>query len=424
MKILVIGSGGREHALCDALKRSASVICGPGNAGIAADVPCVELKTYERVVQYCASEAIDLVVIGPEQPLVNGLADLLRAQRIAVFGPSRLAAQLEGSKDFTKKLCDAAQIPTAAYATFDQLAPALAYVQQRGAPIVIKADGLAAGKGVTVAMTLAEAQTALGECFDGRFGAAGARVVIEEYLEGEEVSFFALCDGETAIEFASAQDHKRAFDGDAGPNTGGMGTYAPAPIMTPALRTQVMETIIYPAISYMRKQQMPYVGVLFAGLMITKDGPKLIEFNCRFGDPETQVMVPRVQNDLADLLMAAATGQLSGKTVSLSSQSALCVVMASKGYPGEYTTGSVIGGTENLAAMEHVKLYHAGTRRGRNCGKLKANGGRVLNVVAMGDTVAQAQQRAYAAVDMIDWPQGFCRRDIGRRAVVAAQKIA
>ena len=424
MKILVIGSGGREHALCHALKSTASVTCSPGNAGIMGDVPCIELNGFDAIIDHCRQETVDLVVIGPEQPLVDGLADALEVAGIAVFGPSQKAAQLEGSKDFTKKLCDAANIPTAAYATFDAETPALDYVRKAGAPIVIKADGLAAGKGVTVAMSLPEAESAINECFDGRFGAAGTKVVIEEYMEGDEVSFFALCDGETAIPFASAQDHKRVGDGDTGPNTGGMGTYSPAAIFTPAMQQEVMERIIHPAVKEMKAQGMPYKGVLFAGLMLTKGGPKLIEFNCRFGDPETQVMLPRVQGDLAALLLACATGKLKGQAVTLSNNAALCVVMAAKGYPGDYEKGSEIRGLEQAEAIEGIKVYHAGTRRGRNCGKLKANGGRVLGVVAVADSIAAAQAKAYQAVDQIHWPQGFCRRDIGWRAIDATKKTA
>lgn len=427
MRILVIGSGGREHALCRALKAAPSctyLACAPGNAGIADDVPCLALEGFDAIANYCAQEQMDLVVIGPEQPLVEGLADFLRGKKIAVFGPSQKAAQLEGSKDFTKKLCDAYHIPTAAYSTFEDAASAIAYVKSQGAPIVIKADGLAAGKGVTVAQTETEACDAINECFDGRFGSAGARVVIEECMVGEEVSFFALCDGEVAIEFASAQDHKRVGDGDTGPNTGGMGTYSPAPVMDPAMRKQVMETIIIPAVNGMKTDGMPYSGVLFAGLMMTQSGPKLIEFNCRFGDPETQVMLPRMQSDLAILLMACATGTLAGQAVSLSDQAAVCVVMAAKGYPADYEKGSEIRGIEKAEALAGVSVYHAGTRRGRNCGKLKANGGRVLGVTALGVSLAEAQKQAYLAVDLIDWPQGFCRRDIGLRAVQHMKKTA
>ena len=418
MKILVIGSGGREHAICRALKQSPSVtklFCAPGNGGIAQDAECVQLHGYPMIIQCCQKENIDLVVIGPEQPLVEGLADLLREADINVFGPSAKAAQLEGSKDFTKQLCDRMNIPTAAYATFDNKADALAYLEQQGAPIVIKADGLAAGKGVTVAMNLEQAKQAVEECFDGRFGEAGSKVVIEEFLEGEEVSVFALCDGERAVEFASAQDHKAVGEGDTGPNTGGMGTFSPAPIMSDALRSTVMEQIIQPAVTGMKEMGMPYQGVLFAGLMITKHGPKLIEFNCRFGDPETQVMLPRLESDLAQILHATATGELDKVQVKLRNEAALCVVMAANGYPGAYEKGTRIRGIDAAEALDGVTVFHAGTKEEN--GEIYATGGRVLGVTALAPTIAAAQEQAYKAVDRIVWPEGFCRRDIGWRAV-------
>ena len=419
MKILVIGSGGREHALVHALKSSASrpdVRCAPGNAGIARDVPCLTLPSHAAIVEYCIKEHIDLVVVGPEQPLVEGLADQLRAAGIATFGPSAKAAQLEASKDFTKKLCDRYSIPTAAYATFTDAASALAYLERHGAPIVVKADGLAAGKGVTVAMTKADATKAIEECFGGAFGAAGAVVVLEEYLEGEEASFFALCDGVTAVAFASAQDHKRAYDGDAGPNTGGMGTYSPTPLMTEAMQQRIMETMILPTVRGLALEGIHYVGVLFAGIMLTREGPKLIEYNCRFGDPETQSMLARFTGDFALLLASCARGALQPSHLKFSEESAVCVVMAAKGYPGAYEKGTVIRGLEQAA--QHAKMLHAGTVYEN--GQWKAAGGRVLNVVASAPDLQAARDSAYAAIDRIDWAEGFCRRDIGWRALPKA----
>lgn len=427
MKILVIGSGGREHALCWRLAQSPSakaIYCASGNAGIDAVAECVDLASHADILAFCKSTAIDLVVIGPEQPLVEGLADSLRACNIPVIGPNQLAAQLEGSKDFTKKLCDKYNIPTASYATFDAAEPALAYVQKHGAPIVIKADGLAAGKGVTVAMTLAEAEQAVRECFDGRFGAAGARVVIEEFLDGEEASFFALCDGETAIAMGSAQDHKRAFDGDTGPNTGGMGTYSPALVVTDAITEQVMREMILPAVAGMKADGIPYHGFLFAGLMIKDGKAKLIEFNCRMGDPETQVLLPRIEGDFAQALHKAATGKLAEVQFTLSNTAAVCVVMAANGYPDAYEKGTIIEGVDTANALEGVMVFHAGTRRGRSCGKLKANGGRVLGVTALASSIEAAQAQAYKAVDAIVWPEGFCRRDIAWRAVAQHKATA
>lgn len=418
MKILVIGAGGREHALCWALARSASkpqLFCAPGNAGIATVASCVTIKGNDAIVNFCRQEAIDLVMIGPEQPLVDGLADALNAAAIPVIGPSAKAAQLEGSKDFTKQLCDRYHIPTAAYQTFDAAAPAIDYVRAQGAPIVVKADGLAAGKGVTVAATIEEAVAAIEDCFSGKFGAAGAKVVIEECLIGEEASFFALCDGDTAIQIGSAQDHKRVGDGDTGPNTGGMGTYSPAPVMTATLDKQVMEEIILPAVRGMKQDGIPYRGILFAGLMITASGPKLIEFNCRFGDPETQVVLPRITGDLAQILLQAATKGLEGMYIELSNDAALCVVMASNGYPGNYTSGTVIRNLEVLETHGGVVVFHAGTKT--DGGKLVATGGRVLGVTAIASTLKDAQTMAYTAIDQIDWPEGFCRRDIGWRAL-------
>lgn len=420
MKVLLIGSGGREDALAHALVRSprlTKLYAAPGNPGIARVADCVALDTADHaaVVAFCREAAIDFVVVGPEVPLVAGLVDDLAAAGIAAFGPKKLAARLEGSKGFTKDICAKYAIPTAAYGRFGDLAAARAYLAKVGAPIVVKADGLAAGKGVTVAMTLPEAEAALADCFAGAFGAAGAEVVIEEFMEGEEASFFALCDGETALAFASAQDHKRVGEGDTGPNTGGMGAYSPAPVMTPDLGERVMAEIIRPTVAAMKAEGCPFTGVFFAGLMITADGPKLIEYNTRFGDPETQVMMQRLESDLLDLLVATTDGTLADKTVALSPDAALTVVVAAEGYPGAVAKGSEIRGLARAEATPGVFVYHAGTRADGD--RILANGGRVLAVTARGSTVAEAQSRAYAAVDALDWPEGFCRRDIGWRAV-------
>lgn len=415
MKILVIGSGGREHALVKALLRSKSareIVCSPGNAGIARDVACVPLDEC-NIAGYCQREAIDLVVIGPEQPLVDGLADQLRAVGIAVFGPSARGAQIEASKDFTKKLCDTYRIPTARYATFTTKTEALAYVTQHGAPIVVKADGLAAGKGVTVAMDIDAALQAVHECFDGAFGTAGHRVVLEEFLEGEELSFFALCDGKRALAFASAQDHKRAFDGDQGPNTGGMGTYSPTPAASEKLHQRIMREMIEPTVKGLASEGIPYIGVLFAGLMLTAEGPKLIEYNARFGDPETQVMLARFTGDLAALLHSCAIGKLDASHMKFSDHAAVCVVMAANGYPGSYQKGTEIRGLDQAA--RHATVLHAGTAQ--KDGQMVANGGRVLNIVSTASTFQEARTSAYEAVDAIDWSGGFCRRDIGWRAL-------
>ena len=416
MKILVIGSGGREHALVKALKHSPSapqVFCSPGNAGIAREVTCVALSGNDAIVVYAREQKIGLVVIGPEQPLVDGLADALRAAGIPTFGPSAKGAQLEASKDFTKKLCDKYHIPTARYATFEDKEAALAYLAQQGAPMVVKADGLAAGKGVTVAMTKEEAQAAIEDCFGGAFGAAGAKVVLEEFLEGEEASFFALCDGERAIAFASAQDHKRAFDGDTGPNTGGMGTYSPTPIMAGDMHARLMREMIEPTVKGLLSEGIPYIGVLFAGIMVTKDGPKLIEYNARFGDPETQVMLARFSGDLAELLLSCATGQLEKKHLRFNDDAAICVVMAAKGYPGSYAKGTPIRNLDKAARL--ASILHAGTAE--KDGEIVANGGRVLNIVATEQSLGKARDAAYSAIREIDWPEGFCRKDIGWRAL-------
>ncbi|MER9745970.1 phosphoribosylamine--glycine ligase [Mesorhizobium sp. M0140] len=423
MNVLLLGSGGREHALAWKIAASpllTKLYAAPGNPGIGSEAELVklDLADHAAVAAFCREKKIDLVVIGPEGPLVAGIADDLRAENIRVFGPSKAAAQLEGSKGFTKDLCARYDIPTAAYGRFSDLASAKAYVEKTGAPIVIKADGLAAGKGVTVAMTPSEAQAALDACFDGSFGAAGAEVVVEEFMTGEEASFFCLCDGNTALPFGTAQDHKRVGDGDTGPNTGGMGAYSPAPVMTPELVERTMREIIEPTMRGMAELGAPFSGVLFAGLMITDKGPRLIEYNTRFGDPECQVLMMRLKDDLLVLLNAATDGQLAHTSVRWRDEAALTVVMAARGYPGTPEKGSVIRGVED-AASDGVEIFHAGTAI--NGGALVANGGRVLNVTASGATVGEAQKRAYAALDRIDWPDGFCRRDIGWQAVAREQ---
>lgn len=419
MRVLLIGSGGREHALAWKLAASpllTKLYAAPGNPGIAREAELVKLDIADHaaVAAFCKNNAIDLVVVGPEGPLVAGIADDLRDQGIRVFGPSKRAARLEGSKGFTKDLCAKYDIPTAAYGRFTDLAAAKAYVEKVGAPIVIKADGLAAGKGVTIAMTLDEARAALDACFDGAFGDAGAEVVVEEFMTGEEASFFCLCDGTTALPFGTAQDHKRVGDGDIGPNTGGMGAYSPAPVMTPEMVERTMREIVEPTMRGMAELGAPFAGILFAGLMITDKGPKLIEYNTRFGDPECQVLMMRLKDDLLVLLNAAVDGQLAHSSVRWRDEAALTVVMAARGYPGTPEKGSVIRGLDE-AAGDAVEIFHAGTAI--NGGALVANGGRVLNITASGKTVGEAQSRAYAALDRIDWPQGFCRRDIGWQAV-------
>jgi phosphoribosylamine--glycine ligase len=375
----------------------------------------LDITDHAAVVAFCRANAIDFVVVGPEAPLVAGIADDLEAAGIKTFGPSRAAAQLEGSKGFTKDLCKANAIPTAAYERFNAAQPAKAYVRDRRAPIVVKADGLAAGKGVIIAQDLAEAEAAIDMMFGGGLGSAGAEVVIEEFLDGEEASFFALCDGDNAIALAAAQDHKRVGDGDTGPNTGGMGAYSPAPVMTPAMIARTMDEIVRPTLRAMKALGAPYKGVLFAGLMITAEGPKLIEYNVRFGDPETQVLMMRLMSDLLPALIAARDGQLKSFDLRWYPDAALTVVMAAKGYPGQYTRGSVIEGLDAAAQVEGVEVFHAGTKA--EGGKILANGGRVLNVTARGKLVAEAQARAYSAIERIRWPDGFCRRDIGWQAI-------
>lgn len=419
MNVLLIGSGGREHALAWKIAASpllTKLYAAPGNPGIAQEAECVALDVadHDAVIAFARDKNIDLVVVGPEAPLVAGIADPLEAAGIRVFGPSQAAAQLEGSKGFTKDLCARFDIPTAAYGRFNNAPKAKAYARQVGAPIVVKADGLAAGKGVTVAMTLDEALEAIDACFEGAFGAAGAEVVVEEFMEGEEVSFFCLCDGKTALPFGSAQDHKRVGEGDTGPNTGGMGAYSPAPVFSVEMEAQVFAEIIEPTMRGMAEIGAPFKGVLFAGLMITRDGPKLIEYNARFGDPECQVLMLRLRDDVLTLLNAAVDGQLAHSSARWHDDAALTVVMAAKGYPASPEKGSVISGVED--STDGVKIFHAGTSLNAE-GKLIASGGRVLNITATGKTVSEAQSRAYAALDRIDWPQGFCRRDIGWRAI-------
>jgi phosphoribosylamine--glycine ligase len=421
-RLLLIGSGGREHALAWKLAQSPRLerlFAAPGNPGIAecAAPVSLDIADHDAIAGFCRRERVDLVVVGPEGPLVAGIADRLADTGIPVFGPSRAAARLEGSKGYAKELCREAGIPTAGFARFAEAAAALAHVRARSAPMVVKADGLAAGKGVTVAMTRAEAVRAVEACFAGAYGAAGASLVVEDYLEGEEASFFVLSDGETALPLATAQDHKRAHDGDTGPNTGGMGAYSPAPAMGPALVERTMAEIVGPTLAALRNRGTPFRGVLYAGLMLTADGPKLIEYNVRFGDPETQVLIMRLDSDLLDLFEATVAGRLAEAAPRWSSDAALTVVMAAKGYPGAYEKGSVIRGVKDADALPGVKVFHAGTAE---CGgQLVADGGRVLNVTARGATIAAAQARAYAAVAAIDWPEGFYRRDIGWRAVTA-----
>lgn len=420
MNILLLGSGGREHAL--AWKMAASPLvdrlyCAPGNAGIAQEAECVVLDPADHaaVIAFCRENKIGLVVVGPEAPLCAGIVDDLEAAGIKAFGPSKAAARLEGSKGFTKDICRANNIPTAAYERFTAAAPAKEYVRKHGAPIVVKADGLAAGKGVVVAETVAQAEAAIDMMFEGGLGAAGAEVVVEEFLVGEEASFFALCDGTAALPLASAQDHKRAFDNDQGPNTGGMGAYSPAPVMTGEMTRRTMGEIVEPTLRAMAAMGAPYKGVLFAGLMVTRDGPKLIEYNVRFGDPETQVLMLRLKSDLVPALMAARDGMLKSFDLRWYDDAALTVVMAANGYPGNYAKGSVINGLDAAAQVEGAQIFHAGTKA--DGGRILANGGRVLNVCAIGRNVAEAQRQAYVAVDRIRWLDGFCRRDIGKRAI-------
>ncbi len=420
MNVLILGSGAREHALASAIVKSpqaGSIYVAPGNPGCAeiANVLALDLRDHDEIIEFCRGSAIGLVVVGPEAPLVAGIADSLDAAGIPCFGPSRAASQLEGSKGFTKNLCREFGIPTADYRCFDNRDAAILYVRERGAPIVVKADGLAAGKGVVVATTIAEAEAAIRSMFDGAFGEAGANVVVEELLVGEEASYFALSDGVRATPFASAQDHKRVGDGDTGPNTGGMGAYSPPPLITPEMGERVMAEIILPTVRGMAARGTPFRGVLFAGLMIGRDGPKLIEFNVRFGDPEAEVILARLDDDLIEFLWGAATGRLPFREPKFSSDAALTVVMAARGYPGKVEKGEPIEGLEDAARAEGVVILHAGTRREGD--SIVADGGRVLAVTAIGRDVAEARARAYAAVDRLRWPGGFCRRDIGAKAL-------
>jgi phosphoribosylamine--glycine ligase len=424
MNIFLIGSGGREHALAWKIAQSpllSTLFAAPGNPGIKdhAEIVDVDINDYNAVIAFCKLQNIKLVVVGPEAPLVDGITDHLEAAGISVFGSSKAASQLEGSKGFTKDLCAKYSIPTGAYQRFDNASDAKKYTTEQGAPIVVKADGLAAGKGVTVALELDEALVAIDDCFDGAFGSAGAEVVIEAFLDGEEASFFCLCDGKTALPMATAQDHKRVGDGDTGPNTGGMGAYSPAPVMSDEMIAHTMSEIINPTMEGMANDGHPFKGVLFAGLMITTKGPELIEYNVRFGDPECQLLMLRLHNDIVPLLLGAAEGALEGQSMSWDNKSALTVVMAADGYPASPKKGSEIKGVDAInsasLAQTGTKIFHAGTKSSGD--KLLANGGRVLNVTAIGDDIIQARDRAYAAVKAVDWPEGFYRSDIGWRAV-------
>jgi len=420
MNILILGSGGREHALAWAVKQNPKcdrLIVAPGNAGIAMLAECADIDILDgaSVVTFCEENAIDFVIIGPEAPLAAGVADTARAAGLLTFGPSAAAARLEASKAFTKEICDACAAPTAGYARFTEAAPARAYITAKGAPIVVKADGLAAGKGVIVAMTLDEALAAIDDMFGGEFGAAGAEVVIEEFMTGEEASFFILTDGTNALPIGTAQDHKRAFDGDTGPNTGGMGAYSPAPVLTDALQKQAMDQIVLPTINEMARRGTPYQGVLYAGLMIEDGHARLVEYNARFGDPEAQVLMMRLGAQALDLMLACAEGRLTEARVNWAEDHALSVVMAAKGYPGAFAKGSEIRGLDRCPEDSRHMVFHAGTTA--RDGQTLANGGRVLNVTARGDTLADARNRAYAMIDRIHWPEGFCRSDIGWRAL-------
>jgi len=420
MNILILGSGGREHALAWAVKQNPKtdrLVVAPGNAGIAMLAECADIDILDgaTVVTFCEETAIDFVIIGPEGPLATGVADACRAAGLLTFGPSAAAARLEASKAFTKEICDACNAPTAGYARFDAAAPARAYIAAKGAPIVVKADGLAAGKGVIVAMTEAEGLAAIDDMFGGEFGAAGAEVVIEDFMTGEEASFFVLTDGVTALPIGTAQDHKRVGDGDTGPNTGGMGAYSPAPVLTDAIQQQAMDEIVLPAIAEMARRGTPYQGVLYAGLMIEDGRARLVEYNARFGDPEAQVLMMRLGAQALDLMLACAEGRLAEAQVNWADDHALTVVMAAKGYPGSYAKGAEIHGLDRCPEDSRHMIFHAGTALRH--GQIIATGGRVLNVTARGDTLSDARNRAYAMIDHIRWPDGFCRSDIGWRAL-------
>lgn len=420
MNILLLGGGGREHALAWAIRQNPNcdkLFVAPGNAGISdcAELVNLNIEDGNAVADFAKLNGIDFVIIGPEAPLVAGVADTLRDAGLLVFGPSAGAAQLEGSKRFTKEICDAANVPTAAWARFDSAEPAKAYIRSQGAPIVVKADGLAAGKGVVVAETVQQAEAAIDDMFGGSFGTAGAEVVIEEFMEGEEASFFVLSDGTDILSIGTAQDHKRVGEGDTGPNTGGMGAYSPAPVLTDEIIDRTVAEIIRPTIDEMAKRGTPYQGVLYAGLMIKDGAPRLVEYNVRFGDPECQVLMMRLGAQALDLMLAAAENRLSQSRVHWAQDYAMTVVMATKGYPGPYQKGSSIAGLEAVRPDSHNMVFHAGTAQ--RDGEIVANGGRVLNVTARGDTLEDAANRAYDAIDQIDWPGGFCRRDIGWRAL-------
>ncbi len=421
MNILVVGSGGREHALCWGIAKSPlcrRLVCAPGNAGIARIAECVAVNADDvnGLVALARRERFDLVVVGPEAPLVAGIADRLTAAGIKVFGPTARAAELEGSKGFMKDLCARYGIPTAAYSRFDEPDAAKEYIHRHGAPIVVKADGLAAGKGVMVCRNENEAFAAIDHIMiEGAFGDAGNQVIIEDLLLGEEASFFALVHGEQVLPLASAQDHKPAFDGDHGPNTGGMGAYSPAPIVTPEMTEMILSRIVRPTVAALVAEDRPFTGVLYAGVMITRDGPKVLEFNVRFGDPECQPLIMRLKSDLLTALLACVEGRLNELALEWYDEAALVVVMATQGYPGPYATGSVIRGLDRAGGIDNVTVFHAGTKTAN--GQIFANGGRVLGIGARGKTIAEAQRLAYRAVDLVDWPEGFCRRDIGWRAL-------
>lgn len=420
MKILVIGSGGREHALCWAIAASpltTKLYCAPGNAGIAQSAECVpiDVMDFDGICNFVRSHAVEFVVMGPDNPIAEGLGDRLAKEGIRHFGPSKAASELEWSKGFTKDFCQAEGIPTARYQLFSNAEAAKSYAEDHPLPLVVKADGLALGKGVIIAGTRAEASAAIDSMFGGAFGASSQNIVIEEFLEGEEASYFALCDGENILPFGVAQDHKRVGDGDVGPNTGGMGAYSPATVVTPVIERQVLDHIINPTVRGMRARGRPFKGVLFAGLMLTKEGPKLIEYNARFGDPECQVLMMRLRSDIVPILLACADGTLNKVEAQFHDDAALTVVLAAQGYPEAPIKGTVIKGLEAAARVEGVQIFHAGTRLQN--GDVIANGGRVLNITARARTVAEAQRRAYQAVALVDWPGGFCRKDIGWRAV-------
>ncbi|OUD10392.1 phosphoribosylamine--glycine ligase [Marivivens niveibacter] len=420
MNILILGSGGREHSLAWAVKQNPKcdrLIVAPGNAGIASIAECanIDILSGDAVATFAEENAIDFVIIGPEAPLAAGVADQLRAAGLTVFGPSQAAAQLEASKAFTKAICDAANAPTAAYARFTEAEPAKAYIREQGAPIVVKADGLAAGKGVIVAMNEQDALDAIDDMFGGEFGSAGAEVVIEEFMEGEEASYFILVDGENVLPIGTAQDHKRVGDGDTGPNTGGMGAYSPAPVLSDEIADKALNEIVIPTMREMAKQGMPYQGVLYAGLMIKDGQPRLVEYNCRFGDPECQVLMMRLGGQALDLMLACAEGRLDQVQAQWADDHAMTIVMASNGYPGAYEKGTVIRGLAALPETTDAYTFHAGTTESN--GDITATGGRVLNITARGATLAEAHAKAYEMIKQIDWPEGFYRNDIGWRAL-------